>query len=130
MDDQTTNSRYHILVVDDEPLIRKAYEDGLKRAGYRVDTAENGLQALEKLTQSQFHLVLLDIIMPEMDGFQVLQQIKQRPQLSGVLVVVLSVSGHESDIAKSKKNGAIDYLVKTEYSMKEIIQRIKFHLDE
>jgi two-component system response regulator ResD len=102
----------------------------LKRAGYRVDTAENGLQALEKLTQSQFHLVLLDIIMPEMDGFQVLQQIKQRPQLSGVLVVVLSVSGHESDIAKSKKNGAIDYLVKTEYSMKEIIQRIKFHLDE
>ena len=118
-----------ILIVDDEALILKAYRDGLVRAGYQVIVAENGRVALEQLKNHPIDLVLLDIIMPEMDGLEVLEQIKSDPKLKAIPVLVLSVSGQIHDIQTSKKLGAEDYLVKTEYSMKEIVNRVKFHLE-
>lgn len=127
--DKDTNKKIKILLIDDEKLLRIAYRDGLSQAGMTVVEAENGKIAMEKLqNESKPDLIMLDLIMPEMDGFAVLEAISRKPELKKIPVVVLTVSGHSDDLSRSKKMGAVDYLIKTDYSMSEIINRIKFHL--
>lgn len=122
------NQPFKILLVEDEQLIAKAYQDGLERAGFQVTIAENGNNALDQIKIQPPDLILLDLILPDLDGFGVLEELNQDEQLKMIPVIVLTVSGQESDIQKSKALGAIDYLVKTDFSMEEIIQRVRFRL--
>lgn len=107
------NEGGHILVVDDHATNRLKLSLGLKQQGHRVDLAENGQQALEMLRIQSFDLVLLDIMMPEMDGYQVLEQMKGDSKLRDIPVIVISALNEMESMVRGIELGAEDYLPKT-----------------
>jgi two-component system KDP operon response regulator KdpE len=110
-----------VLVVDDEPRLADVVLMNLEVEGYRVLTAANGMEALARLTQDLPDLVVLDVMMPEMDGFETLRRIRQ---VSSVPVIMLTVRAEEADRIKGLEIGADDYLAKP-YSPRELQTRIK-----
>lgn len=102
----------HILVVDDNRLNRLTLVNGLQQQGHRVTVAENGLQALSKMQTEAFDLVLLDILMPEMDGYQVLEHMKQDHHLRNLAVIVISALDEMDSTVRCIEMGAEDYLPK------------------
>lgn len=108
-----TGAQGHILVVDDQRVNRLKLCLGLKQQGHTVGEAENGMQALEKLRAEAFDLMLLDIMMPEMDGYQVLEQMKADTLLRDVPVIVISALDDLESVVKGIELGAEDYLPKT-----------------
>lgn len=102
----------HLLVVDDNKVNRILLSRGLEAHGHRVETAENGRQALEKLRASSFDLVLLDIEMPEMDGYQVLETCLQDPELRDIPIIMTSSLDELDSVVKCVELGAEDYLNK------------------
>lgn len=107
------DDRGKILVVDDHPTTRLKLSLGLQGQGHTVAEAENGKQALEKLRMDSFDLVLLDIVMPEMDGFQVLEEMKCDVRLRDVPVIVISANDDLENIVHGIELGADDYLPKS-----------------
>jgi class 3 adenylate cyclase len=103
----------HILVVDDHRTTRLKLSLGLKQQGHTVAEAENGRQALEKLKAESFDLVLLDIMMPELDGYQVLEQMKSDSALRDVPVIVISAQDELESMVRGIELGAEDYLPKS-----------------
>jgi CheY-like chemotaxis protein len=101
-----------ILVVDDEPDIVRLVEISLKLCNYEVRTAGNGKEALEKLKVERPHLILLDIMMPEMSGYEVCQAIRKDPALKNIPVVMLTAKGQKGDVEKGLEAGADDYIIK------------------
>lgn len=116
--------REKILVVDDEELIRKIYFERLNFEGFEVQTANDGIEALDKMKTFMPDLVLLDILMPRKDGFSALEEMRKDPQLKDTAVIVLTNAGREDDIKKGIFLGANDYLIKTNYSPNEIVGKI------
>ncbi len=101
-----------ILVVDDDLLNRMVLSTTLQEEGYAVEMAEDGKQALEMLAAQPFDVVLLDLIMPEMDGYQVLAQIKEHPTWRNIPVIVISSLEEMESILRCIEMGATDYLPK------------------
>ena len=101
-----------LLVVDDNELNRDMLTRRLERLGYDVSCAENGIEALKLLKTESFDLLLLDVIMPLMDGFEVLEQLKAEPLLRDIPVIVLSASDQLDHVVKCIQKGAQDYLSK------------------
>jgi CheY-like chemotaxis protein len=101
-----------ILVADDDLLNRIVLSTTLQEEGYVVETAENGKQALETLAAQPFDVVLLDLLMPEMDGYQVLEQIKAHPVWRNIPVIVISSLEEMESILRCIEMGATDYLPK------------------
>jgi DNA-binding response OmpR family regulator len=107
-----TERHGHILVVDDDRLNRMRLVHGLKQEGHTSAMAENGRQALEMMRSQPFDLVLLDILMPEMDGYQVLEEMKHNDKLRDLPVIVISALEEMDSIVKGIKLGAEDFLPK------------------
>jgi DNA-binding response OmpR family regulator len=110
-----------ILVVDDEPRMRRFMQMNLDLEGYRVIEAGNGLEAVNRVREDLPDLVLLDVMMPEMDGFEALRLIRQT---SSVPVIMLTVKGDEDDRVRGLELGADDYVTKP-FSPRELASRIK-----
>lgn len=108
-----TQEQGHILVVDDRKTNRIKMSLAAKKLGHSVDVAENGREALEMLQSKPFDLVLLDIIMPEMDGYQVLEQMKIDSAMRDIPVLVISAQQEMESIVKGIQLGAEDYLPKS-----------------
>jgi class 3 adenylate cyclase len=108
-----TDNQGHILVVDDHKPNRIKMSFAVKKLGYTVEMAEDGRQALELLRDQPFDLVLLDIIMPELDGYQVLEQMKADSRLRHIPVIVISAEQELDSVVKGIELGAEDYLPKT-----------------
>ena len=107
-----TNHTAHILVVDDNRMNRLKLSRTLQRLGHQVAVAKNGYEALELLQKQAFDLVLLDLVMPELDGYQVLQRMKQHSTLKKIPVVIISALDDMTEIMECLKLGASDYLPK------------------
>ena len=110
-----------ILVVDDEPRMVQLIGMNLKLEGFEVISSPDGVQGLEKVTKEMPDLVLLDIMMPDMDGFETLKRIRE---ISSVPVIFLSVKGEEPDRVRGLDLGADDYITKP-FSPRELVSRIK-----
>lgn len=119
-----------IILAEDDSYICRAYKDGLERAGFDVIIASDGQEAMTKIASQKPDLILLDLIMPIKNGFEVLEELGADKILNKIPVVILSNLGQESDIKKGKELGADDYLVKSDVSMKEVIERVKEHLSK
>jgi DNA-binding response OmpR family regulator len=117
-----------ILLAEDDKFISLAYIDGLKRAGFEVEHADDGKKALEKIKSFNPDLVFLDIIMPEMNGFEVLEEIKKDSKFKDLPIIILSKLGQDTDIEKGKELGAVDYLIKANFSMAEVVNKIESYL--
>jgi DNA-binding response OmpR family regulator len=113
-----------ILVVDDEILIRKVIREYLESENYKVLEAENGLDALRVLSSNKVNLIILDIMMPKMDGFACLEEIRKTKDIP---VIMLSAMKEETDKLNSFNLGVDDYVTKP-FSPKELIARVKAHL--
>ena len=113
--------QFQVLVIDDEPRIIKFMQVKLKTLGYEVLTARNGKEALEQVQTQEPGLVVLDVMMPVMDGFETLKQIRS---FSSVPVIVLSARGTNADKIKGLRLGADDYLAKP-FSPDELVARIE-----
>jgi len=107
------NDHGKILVVDDHPTTRLKLSLGLQKQGHTVAEAENGVQALEILRSDSFDLLLLDIVMPEMDGYQVLEEMKRDVKMRDTPVIVISASDELENIVHGIELGADDYLPKS-----------------
>lgn len=115
-----------ILLVEDDPYQRKAEEALLRLRGFDVAVAVDGQDALEWLTKSERpDLIVLDLIMPKLSGFEVLKRVKANPETASIPVIVLSNLSQESDRRQVLEAGAVQYLVKANMTLKEVVERIE-----
>ena len=113
-----------ILAVDDEPNIVRLVQVNLERHGYQVDTANNGVQALAKIRQSRPDLVVSDVMMPEMGGFELLASIRRDPNLMDLPVIMLTAKTEDRDVMEGYKTGVDMYLTKP-FSPHELLAFVK-----
>ena len=113
--------KFNILIVEDEVEISEVIKKYIEHEGYNYKVVENGFQALEAFNQDTFHLVLLDVMLPGIDGFQVLKEIRA---ISSVPIIMITAKRQEVDRLKGFDEGADDYVVKP-FSPRELIKRIK-----
>lgn len=114
-----------ILIIEDDRFIAKMYQTKLSIEGYTVETAENGTQGIEKIKSFLPDLVLLDIIMPEMDGFGVLEAIRDDDTINSTPVVVMSNLAQEDHLKRAKALGAKGYIVKSQLTPMDVVKKIK-----
>ena len=112
-----------ILIVEDEPNIIKLISIRLERLGHSINAADNGVTALEIARESLPDLILLDVMIPALNGLQVLQQLKADPTTAPIPVLMLTARGHEADIVAGLEGGADDYIIKP-FSFPELISRV------
>lgn len=125
----TDNSQTHILIVEDDLFIRELYERQLSLAGYTVSSAADGPEGLEKMNQKVPNLLLLDIMLPKMNGLDVLKAIKAQDTTKEVPVILLTNLGQDSVIKEGFNLGADGYLIKSAYTPDQIIDEVKKFLD-
>jgi CheY-like chemotaxis protein len=113
-----------VLLAEDDRFLRRAAEATLKRAGYTVLTAADGEEALAKARAERPDLVLLDLIMPRLQGFEVLRLLKADPATAGIPVIVLSNLGQEMDVQQALAAGAVAYYVKANISLHDLASRV------
>lgn len=117
-----------VLIVEDDKFYANIYKTKLAKELYAVLVVGDGRKALEAMAARKPDLVLLDLVMPIMDGFETLKAMRADPNLKAIKVIILSNLSQEEDIKKAKQMGAVDYLVKTNMSIKEVTEKIKLHL--
>lgn len=114
-----------IVVADDEPFILQAYQEGLQRAGYKILTAADGATALKLAKDHKPDLILLDLIMPDLNGFEVLEKLKHNRKLKNIPVIVVSNISKATDEHEVRSLGAIEFVVKSNYSLKDIVSIVR-----
>jgi len=117
-----------ILIVEDEEMIRQMYEMKLTQDGFEVVTANNGMEGLKLIKKERFDLILLDIIMPQVDGFAVLRELKSGNIKNSVSVVMLTNLSTEEDRRKGETMGAVGYLVKSSMTPTQMSKEILRYL--
>jgi two-component system alkaline phosphatase synthesis response regulator PhoP len=113
-----------ILIVDDEPNIIISLEFLMKREGFEVAVAGDGERALQAMAEQRPDLVILDVMMPRLNGFEVCQRIRAQPAWRGVPVLMLTAKGHETDLKKGLALGADAYVTKP-FSTRELVAEIR-----
>lgn len=117
--------QYAVMLVEDESFLSKVLAERLEDEGFgRIDLAGNGEEALQKMRSNPPDIILLDMILPKKNGFEVLQEMKQEPALQHIPVLVLSNLGQDQDIEQAKALGAADYLVKSNFSLQKVMSKI------
>ena len=114
-----------ILVIEDDKFLRELITQKLNREDFEVAEAIDGEEGIEKIKTEKPDLVLLDLILPGIDGFEVLSQAKKDPSLASIPVIILSNLGQKEDVERGLKLGAVDYLIKAHFTPKEIIEKVK-----
>lgn len=114
-----------ILVAEDDKLISASLCDALKAVGYEPTPAYDGEESVAKAKETMPDLVLLDIMMPKLDGISVLWELKADPNMAKIPVIVLTNIGDVETISKIVQAGAVDYLLKSDQSVDDIIQKVK-----
>lgn len=115
----------YILIIEDDPYILKMYKLKLELEGFRVDTAVNGKIGVEKFGQESPDLILLDILMPEMDGFEVLEHLKNSKETKNIPVLVLSNLDKEDHINKAMNFGVQGFIIKSQYTPSQVVETIR-----
>jgi two-component system phosphate regulon response regulator PhoB/two-component system alkaline phosphatase synthesis response regulator PhoP len=114
-----------VLVVEDDRFLISAYRAKLSKSGFEVQLAGDGVEALAALKSFIPDVILLDLVMPRMDGFATLEAIKKQETLKNIPIIVTSNLGQKEDIDKAMQLGATDFMIKSDFSMEELIARIQ-----
>lgn len=125
-----TEEKGKILIIEDDRYISKMYQLKLSLEDYDVQVAENGKQGVDKMKEFMPDIVLLDILMPELDGFEVLKIVKSDPTTKNIPVLIMSNLGQEDHVEKGIKLGALGYIVKSQYTPSKVVEKIKSVLAE
>ena len=114
-----------LLIVEDEPVLNKALQEFMSADGFEVVTAIDGEEGIRKAQSELPDLILLDIILPKKDGYEVIKEIKAGEKTKNIPVILLTNLGSVNDVEKAVELGATTYLVKADYKMEEVAKKIK-----
>ncbi len=117
-----------VLLIEDDQFFQTFYSSKLIEAGYEVEVASEGKEGLIKMITTKPNIVLLDLIMPNVDGFEVLQIAAQRDELRKIPIIIFSTLGDEEDIKKAQQLGAVDYINKSFHDVENLKEKINLHL--
>jgi len=126
---ETAGVRGSILVVEDDQFLRDLIVKKLEEEGMEITQAVDGEEGLRLIRENKPTLVLLDLILPGIDGFEVLKQVKSDPATKDIPIVILSNLGQKDDIDRGMDMGAKDYLIKAHFTPGEIVQKVKEALE-
>lgn len=113
-----------IIIVEDEKILANLLNKKLKAEGYESLIAWNGKKGLELIKKEKPDLILLDIIMPEIDGFELMKTISKDKKLKKIPIIIISNSGQTVEIDKAQELGAVDWLIKTEFDPQEVLNKV------
>ncbi len=119
------NLKKSILVVEDDKFLRELLIRKLEDEGFEVSMAVDGKEALRKIEEGLPQLILLDLVLPGIDGFDILEQIKKDPRTGKIPVIILSNLGQREEVERGLELGAADYLIKAHFTPNDIIKRVK-----
>lgn len=114
-----------ILIVEDDKFLRELIAKKLSEGGFIVEEASDGEEGIRKIKEGRPDLILLDLILPSIDGFEVLEKIKKDLETKPIPVIILSNLGQKEDIERGLKLGAFDYLVKAHFTPGEVIEKVR-----
>jgi len=114
-----------ILIIEDDKFLRELIAKKLIKEGYEISEAVDGEEGMKKVKEEKPDLVLLDLILPGIDGFEVLSRMREESALASIPVIILSNLGQREDVEKGLRMGAVDYLIKAHFTPGEIIEKIK-----
>ena len=126
--EESLKKSYRILVAEDEESLTNAFSIKLRAAGFQIDIARDGNEVIKMIKDNRYDLILLDLLMPNKDGFEVLKELKllkNPPE-----VIVLSNLSQEEDIEKTKDLGAIDFWIKSNFQLSQIVEFLKDYFDK
>ncbi len=123
------NNNKKILIVEDDKFLAKMLSRMLTDSSYEVFLASSGQEAIDKVESGNvLDLIILDIMLPDLDGFEVLKEIRENNKTKKVPVIIMSNLGQPEDIKHGKDLGASDHLIKSDFSLDEVAKKIKFFL--
>jgi phosphoserine phosphatase RsbU/P len=125
---QSDDNNFSILIVDDVSRNIQVLGSILRQEGYAISFAMSGSQALEMVLREPYDLILLDVMMPEMDGFEVCRKLARMPESAGIPVIFLTAKTDREDIVKGFQAGAMDYVIKP-FNSTELLARVRTHLE-
>lgn len=114
-----------ILLIEDDPFLIDIYSRKFKKSGFEIKVAENSQKAFHIMEEKQPDLILLDIVLPQVDGWSILKKIKSDKSLSEVKIVVFSNLGQKEEVEKGLGLGAIKYLIKAQHTPSEVVEEVK-----
>jgi CheY-like chemotaxis protein len=114
-----------IIIVEDDPLMSRMYQKIFTFQGYEVEMATDGEEGLEKIRTTRPTVVLMDIMMPKMNGLEVLEHLKNDPELKTIPVIILTNLAGQQDAETALAKGAVKYIIKSEHEPKEIEEMVK-----
>lgn len=119
------DKKVKVLIVDDDAFLSGIYATKLELDGFEVATARDGEEGLKAAMREKPDLILLDVLMPKLDGFEVLKRLKADEETKKIPVIMLTNLGQKEDIEKGLQDGAVDYLIKAHFVPAEAVDKIK-----
>lgn len=119
-----------ILLIEDDPFLAEIYVTRFKSAGFDIEVARDSVLGVSKTKESKPDLILLDIVIPNMNGFEVLRLLKKDADVSDIPVVILSNLGEEENVKKGLSLGAVAYFIKAHYTPTEVVVKVKEILEK
>ncbi len=120
-----TTTPHRLLLIEDDAFLAGMYVTKLTMEGWQAELASDGKTGLAKAKKSVPDLILLDVLLPKMNGFDVLKELKSDPATSAVPVILLTNLGQKGDVLKGLELGAVDYLIKAHFMPSEVVAKIK-----
>jgi len=114
-----------VLLIEDDPLLIDIYTTKLKQSGFEVEVVEQGDKAVAFVQETRPDVILLDIVLPHVDGWEILEQLQRQETTKNVPVAVLSNLGQKEEIEKGLRMGAAKYLIKAHYTPSEVVEEVK-----
>jgi len=114
-----------VLLIEDDPFLVDIYATKLKESGFLVETAVDGQEGLKKIKEKNLDLVLLDIVLPVIDGWEFLKKLSNGKKAGKIKIIILSNLGQKGEVEKGLKLGAAKYLIKAHYTPSEVIKEVK-----
>jgi len=124
------NKKYKILIVEDDVALLDLYDKKFTKSGYNVIRADDGEKAVNAVVSDKPDAIILDIMLPVMNGFEVLKKIKNLPEFNRIPVVILSNYGEMPNITEGLMGGAVEYLIKVEHTPEEVVEIVADALSE
>ncbi len=114
-----------ILIIEDDPFLSEMYAAKFTESGFETEVASDGKEGLAKIENFQSDLVLLDIVLPKMDGFEILKKIKEKEELKEVPIVLLTNLGQKNEVEKGLSLGADEYIIKAHFTPTAVVAKVK-----
>ena len=124
-DSEQKEKKASILIIEDDKFLRELLSRKLEKSGFNISMVIDGEEALRKIKEEEYEIILLDLVLPGVDGFEILKEIKKNPKTSKTPVIILSNLGQQEEVERGLRLGAVDYLIKAHFTPDEIIQKIE-----